>query len=565
MSGCFVESTDKMIVNDSPFDGIRIAWDNSSMQKLAPMGDRVLRWVGYPRVRRLADGSVMAVYETGSEVEMVRSYDNGKTWEGPVVLFEQLQVEHNDGTSAVIRAANSELYQLQNGVIIVACNYRPSKNEVAPFSIAVKRSTDNGANWSETQILYEAEPRFTDGCWEPAFLQLPDGELQVYFANEAPYTHSDEQEISMVWSDDNGISWSDSIKTVSFRKDRRDGMPAPLLLNDEIIVAIEDNKVGQFKPYIVRTSLSDNWREPVLADSPKREYALTQKMPDDIYAGAPYLMQVPTGEVLLSYQTTSGRTDNWEMSTLEVAIGDTNGRNFNMLSRPFDVPTDREAKWNSLSLWDQNTVVAAATTSFRSRSCEVWIIQGKIIPELEAARIKVKVDGVLDEWNEKMPVFIGSRGKTNLSADISHDGQKFYICAAINDQQLIDEGEELYDSDGLVLFMEPQNPAHDAMEVDAYKIWVNYKGEVKVFRRSENDWKEIKEEGVTAKTLVDDGTGYKLELAVPFSFWKDKVMENFRFTLGLNEKSTDEEGYIEYIIHSNPDSSHTWVPVKLNI
>jgi hypothetical protein len=60
-----------------PVDGLRIAWNYSSMQKLAPVGSRKLNWVGYPRMRRLQDGSVMAVYETGSDVEIVRSYDSG--------------------------------------------------------------------------------------------------------------------------------------------------------------------------------------------------------------------------------------------------------------------------------------------------------------------------------------------------------------------------------------------------------------------------------------------------------------------------------------------------------
>src|SRR5690606_30518015 len=155
-----------------------------------------------------------------------------------------------------------------------------------------------------------------------AFLQLPDGTLQVYFANEKPYTATDEQEISVLVSVDNGYTWSSEAQTVSFRPGRRDGMPVPLVVGDEILVAIEDNKVGQFKPYIVRTSIADNWKVPVGAESPMREYALRDSLPEEVYAGAPYLARLATGEVLLAYQTTKDRSADWEKSIMEVAIGD---------------------------------------------------------------------------------------------------------------------------------------------------------------------------------------------------------------------------------------------------
>ena len=39
-----------------PVEGIRIAWDYSSMQKLAPQGEHSGKRAGYPRVRKLKDG-----------------------------------------------------------------------------------------------------------------------------------------------------------------------------------------------------------------------------------------------------------------------------------------------------------------------------------------------------------------------------------------------------------------------------------------------------------------------------------------------------------------------------
>jgi hypothetical protein len=544
-----------------PVDGLRIAWDYSSMQKLAPVGSRKLNWVGYPRVRRLQDGSVMAVYETGSDVEMVRSYNNGKNWQEPKILFEKLQVENENGVLTEVRMANPELCQLQNGDLVVACNYRPVKAEITPFAIAVKRSTDNGQSWTESQIIYEAEPRFSDGCWEPAFLQLPDRELQVYLANEAPYTHSNEQEISMISSQDNGVTWNKNIKTVSFRENRRDGMPAPLLVDDEILVAIEDNKIGQFKPYIMRTSVSENWKTPVHSNSSNREYALKDSLPDEIYAGAPYLLRVPSGEVVLSYQTTSGRTSNWEMSTLEVAIGNKKGRNFEKLTRPFDVPFDREAKWNSISMWDENTVVAAATTSFRSPNCEVWIILGHLIPELKVPPKSVKVDGELSEWEEKLPVFIGSKSETNLSGALGYDEQNLYFCATVTDDKLFYNTQQLQNSDGVNFYIDVGNYNLTEPDQGVFKIECSYKGDLKIWEGNNGDWNEISSEKLSVKTM-DKKSGYQLEMAVPFSFLKKKDKSDIRFTLELIDYQCGGLKQVENIVHSVPESLNTWLKAK---
>ncbi|MGD9931720.1 MAG: exo-alpha-sialidase [Mangrovibacterium sp.] len=548
-----------------PVEGIRIAWDYSSMQKLAPQGDRTLGWVGYPRVRRLNDGRLMAVYETQGNGELVESIDNGESWSQPMLTFTKHTYTNQQGESTDVNIANTELIQLQNGDLVMACNYRPAQDEIAPFAIAVRRSSDGGQSWSDSEVIYEAGPRFRDGCWEPAFLQLPNGELQVYFANESPFRTSDEQNISMIHSTDNGISWSEEIKTVCFREGRRDGMPVPVLVNDEIIVAIEDNKIGQFKPYIVRTKLSDNWETPVLANSPNREPALLEPLPDDIYAGAPYLMKVPSGEVLLSYQTTSGRTTDWERSTMEVAIGDQTGRNFTKLSRPFAVPLDREAKWNSISLWDENTVVAAATTSFRSPNCEVWIIRGHLIPELEAQQGMISTDGNLTqtEWGNNWPVFIGHQRETNLRAAVRHDGDKLFVGVDVNDSQLSSDSNNLLRADGVYLYLDANNQNLLEPGEGLFRFWCNFKGETKLEEGDQGQWKAVELDGVQALVKTKSDSGYQIEFEIPFADIQKDNQSDFRFNLGLVDYSPSAGIQEENLVNSVAQSSNTWCRVAI--
>jgi hypothetical protein len=368
---CFSCQKNNEIAAKSP--SLSIQWDEKSLVCIAAEG-------GYPRVKRLNDGSLLAAYENRKgDVLVKHSFDEGKTWSDSVLVFGSFDYTNaTNGLSAKINIANPEFIQLANNDILFACNFRPNKDEVYPFSIAIKRSRDNGNTWSKEQIVYQAAPRFIDGCWEPSFLFLPDGRIQLYFANEFPYQQSNEQEISMLESDDNGTSWSTDKKTVSFRKGFRDGMPVATTDGKEIFVAIEDNGFDQFKPFIVKNAIADNWKEPVLAESPNRYSALKEPLPSSVYAGAPYLISTEDGYYVLSYQTTNNRTSNWELSTMEVVVSD-KPSDFISPSQPFAVPLSKEAKWNSLCDLGNGKIAAVSSTNFKSDKIGVWMIKGKIV------------------------------------------------------------------------------------------------------------------------------------------------------------------------------------------
>ncbi|NLU28573.1 MAG: exo-alpha-sialidase [Bacteroidales bacterium] len=349
-----------------------IEWDRASLLRIAEEG-------GYPRLRRLNDGSFLAAYENRQgDVVVKRSSNEGVSWDDPVTAYEKFEfVDPASSASTVVNIANPEIVQLANGDILLASNLRPRKEGLYPFSIALKRSVDKGRTWSQAQILYQAAPFFRDGCWEPSFLILPDGTVQIYFANESPYRNSDEQEISMIRSVDNGYTWSENPTTVSFRQGYRDGMPVAIHDGTNIYLAIEDNLSGQFKPYIIRSAVDSPWVEAVRKDSPYRYSALRSPLPDTVYAGAPYLIRTANNIYVLSYQTTSNRSSDWERSTMEVQVSGVPS-DFSNPSQPFIVPLSKEAKWNSLADLGNNTIAALASTNFEGEKIGVWMIKGKI-------------------------------------------------------------------------------------------------------------------------------------------------------------------------------------------
>lgn len=526
-------------------DGVRIAWDYSSMQQLAPKG-------GYPRLLRLQDNSLVVVYETYTgNTELIRSYDNGTTWTNPLTTFSQFTYTNDKDESTLVNISNPEVYQLANGDILLACNYRPQKAEIAPYSIAIKRSTDNGLSWHDTQVLYNAAPRFGDGCWEPSFLQLPNGEVQVYFANENPYRQSDEQEISMLSSQDNGITWTTDTKKVSFRKHRRDGMPVARIIGDEIVVVIEDNNIDRFKPYTVRNKITDNWSAPVLADSPQREYALANNVDDSVYMGAPYLLKLPSGETVISYQTTEHRSSDWELSTMEVAIGDKEARRFNRLTRPFDVSLDKEAKWNSLAMWDENTIVALASSNFSSENVSPWMIKGHIIPEL------VIKNGAIDSY----PIFIGAKGMTNLRCGIGSDEQNIHLKCIVKDDVLYADDFLQEKADGVYFYTYSQNNSFVSSEKEIYKLGCNYKGDMTLWKSEGERWKTLEVSDIQIYTTKSTD-GYSIELTVPRKLLLPLGQKSMRLCMVLSAYTDANNNYTEVLTNCDTRSSDTWIEVK---
>lgn len=351
----------------------QIKWDQSTLRKIST-GSGV-RYSGYARMVQLRDKSLLAVYEADGAVVAVKSKDLGKNWSVPSVIAAR-----QDGVNMAV----PDVVELADGSILVSYNPRPYKIDPARhFGIRTQKSYDGGQTWGDERLLYEAGHNFKNGCWEPCPIQLPNGEIQLFFANEGAYQNSDEQNISLLWSIDNGLTWSKEPKIVSFRVGSRDGMPVPLLLNNgrDLVFAIEDNGFRNFKPYIIHTTVQQNWAQTVLADSPNRWPALANPLPDSIYAGAPYLRQLPTGETILSYQGTEGRINKLNHAIMSVVVGDERVRNFGRRSVPFQIPANKSGLWNSLSVLADSTIVALTSTNAYSSdgTVEVWMIKGKLV------------------------------------------------------------------------------------------------------------------------------------------------------------------------------------------
>jgi hypothetical protein len=322
----------------------------------------------YGRMARLDKETLLCAFTWKRALQIRRSSDQGHTWSDPQEITAW----------APGSLANAELLVLKNGDVLAFFNRRPGSDSKEPHSIGCCRSTDRAAAWSAPITIYGGDAKMDKGCWEPAALELPDGRIAVWFANENPFPKSHEQEISITFSSDRGLTWT-APKRFSCRAGSRDGMPVPVLSADakSIFVAIEDNGLsGAFKPVILTTPSAGSF-SPIDARSPHRHAALATPLPALAYAGAPYLRILPGGSAVLSFQLAD--SGNMRESRMAVCLGDPQARSFGPPSFPFPAATGAPAQlWNALLIKNPKTVTAISETTLDSKP-GIWAIDGEIL------------------------------------------------------------------------------------------------------------------------------------------------------------------------------------------
>lgn len=564
IAGCkkedITEETAIEVSKREPIAGIRIGWDYSTLKQVSASDGT--GYSGYARMVQLQDHSLACVYEADGKIVIFKSIDVGASWSQPVTIAEK-----EEGINMTV----PDILELNDQSILVCYNPRPHVIDPSRrFGIRTKKSYDGGLTWEDEREIYQAGYQFENGCWEPSAIQLPDGEIQLFFANEGLYTSSSEQNISLMRSQDNGLTWTTDPEIVSFRAHARDGMPSPLLLNNgkDIVIAIEDNGFSNFKPYILRGSLNDNWANTIDATSKDRRYALKNRIGDELYAGAPYIAQLTTGETILSYQGTEGRANNINVADMKVVIGTPEAFDFDRKTTPFIIPQNRSCLWNSIMVLEDNTIVALASTNAFSEGSrtETWMIKGHVIPELEAQQETITIDGKPDEaiWKDDFPIFIGHQGPAQVRGNVVYDEQHLYVLSAIEDDKVVNDANP-ENNDGITVYLDAGNEAYEAPDKGVFKILLTADNKCIVSEGKGRKWIALESTAVKFASSIT-ASGYVQELAIPWILLGGKPMPNTR--IGFNMQLTENRGriplnYKENISFNNEEQPYTWSTLRL--
>ncbi|MBD5225110.1 MAG: hypothetical protein HDS68_03965 [Bacteroidales bacterium] len=494
----------------APYEYPRLMWDISSQQVIFQSGN-------YARLITLQDGRLMAAAESygPNGIKVSYSVDNGKYWTSPELIAPN---------PANVGNAVPDLVQLSDGTILVAYNPRPSEpySEDRHFGIRTMRSTDNGATWEGPIYIYDASWLGQDGCWEPSFLEMPDGEVHCYFANEHPYTESGEQEISMCRSFDKGLTWSDP-ERVTFRAGSRDGMPSAIITDaGEIVVIVEDNGHGgysSFRATTMRCTVEENWHDCWVSGSSDRRNMIFSNAEDKEYlSAAPYIRKLPSGYTIASWQGLAGNRPGGN-EDMFVAVGDKDARNFMQVSAPFSQPTDSRSLWNSVNVGFDGKVFALGSLSGPNSGSAITLLEGFTLDHVSAAVGTPKIDASFsgEDWTVKKceQIILGQGCRTRSTHDFLYDNDYLYFFSYVQDNQIMTDQIE---KDGVYLTIDVENTPENYPQPGMYRIFYNVDGTVTFTYGSGNRWNAADEVPEGIKTEIKQSRAYYfIETAIPWS------------------------------------------------
>ena len=365
--------------NHAAEEAPRIVWDRAS--------DRVVshtdKAAAYPRAKRLTNGEILLGYhhgggfgEYGESVALRRSGDGGRTWSA---------ARDVDGPEdAFWGFSNLDFIELTPGriVLVTAGRGKAAKDkpqfisECERSELRLRFSDDYGATWGAPQSVARGRGR----VWEPSIVQLPGGELEIYYANEAPELMRGgrlDQRIELVRSLDRGGTWSAPVE-ISQHPGARNGMPGAMVLKNGRVACAQEMVREPHSPWITQT----------LHGKPVEEYIAQRRYS---FGAAPFLFRAPDDTTLLVFHSghekppaPKGSEVPWMFANIFVQLGDAEAKNFGAATLPWpELDARTGAFFPSLLMKDDRTVVVLASV-ISHRETEIrtvvrWI-EGKLMP-----------------------------------------------------------------------------------------------------------------------------------------------------------------------------------------
>lgn len=462
----------------------------------------------YGRIKRLRDGRYLLFYQPlkhGYHIYLSFS-DDAIHWSRGVRIFEGYKFTNGDGEEDTMKYATADAVELENGDILCFCIFHSDKHyarHLDEFGLCMKRSTDGGKTWGEEKVLH----RTVD--WEPYPMQLESsGEILVFFTDSDWDWDPNSSGCSLLRSSDGGKTWTLQKQAARQRRSKAvprqrsvgtpripadstrtvftDQMPVVVVLNGtQTALGAYETQMTE-GPLTISLSWGDaSWPETLTGEKTGPKDRRNQC----IEGGAPYLMQFPSGETLLSYG----------YGEFGCRLGDETGRN--LPERPEFKPFgDRPMRWGAVAKKDDHTALAVATHTYKGAKVEkahLLVTQMRLNHAVDALRVPITVDGRNTDWEAvDDALFLGSETPAQCCFRFAHDGSRLYILA-----ECLDDG--LRTGDGLTLLL-----GDGADKTRYYPVYMD---------ASPRAVKTAPAPGLKAAASVVRGTGYVAELSVELS------------------------------------------------
>ena len=517
------------VINDHAADWDKSLLEPNYRQYTEVTGDTLrIREANYPRIKKIADDRYILFYQDARVARNIYYSVSSdlKEWGLGLNLFASRSITVN-GESDTLCYSTCDATVLQNGDIMAIASFRSSRNfrRTNEFNgLAMKISSDGGRTWGEEQIIYKGSN------WEPQILQLPDGEIQVYFTHGGPKIQPQmeagipESEMEPPYAAHRvSQQYAYTKKGIQVFTDQ---MPCAILLNntDTIALAMESMFVrdGEDVLYITTAYSDDNWAVGLGLD----EEGPADKQENMWHGAAPYLRQFPSGETVLSYN----------QKRFQIRLGDSLAREF---GDPL-FPLNGTGRWGSLELIQSHIVVGTMAYVFEDKSEQnrIMISQNVLNHRIDAPRARIRVDGDNTDWDDATDaLFVGSDSQAQAAVRPAKDDDNLYFLVERLDADLSDgDTVELYLADS----------GSDTLDTNTLRLTVGPNGLMGAARFDGSDFAEIEAGGIQAAVTLqgtvgndgDEDTGYLVEVAVPRSLLRISNQQ-LRWNVLLRDRGTD--------------------------
>ena len=563
---------------------VRISWDYNTYQEMANVNVEnkgfVEQELHYPRVKRLSDGTLLMTFNNhhyGWNIYVRRSEDNGKTWSDAQMLREQFKAKSTAGDDEVV-FVNPDFIELQDGRIMLAYQWRykagyhdiPNTNENC--GVEIMYSHDKGKTFTSPRKMYRGR------CWEPALLQLPSGEIQMYITSSQEVVNKvSNPRTIVIRSFDGGDTWQGKkeatyrdAEPVSRSFDERssyDGMPTAVWLDDNNGIAMPiEVWSGRFvvdqTPMIVKTDAATNWRgdQEKIANEGGPEYPYKKQLNKDFVGYGPYSTKLKTGEVVvISNGMYKGEQGIWAF------IGDKKADNFRFATSPF------VGHWGSIDDIGGNKVIVSGTANYMDADnkevAKVLVMLGRLNYAKDIAKGDLKMPAVSEFDRDNNDYwFLGKKTQASTFTNFGYTDDHLIIGTYYFDNNIVAYTPE--NSDASILLLSRKNEAGD---YNNYKIAVNAQGKYTVYREENYSWLLI-HNGTTEHVEVagtinyeqDEDLGYSAKLKIDWDLLGGVPADNdtFRAHLRLHYKDSATEKPLalqESMAGENSDYPEEWL------
>lgn len=500
----------------------------------------------YPRVKKTANGNYIMFFhnnQIGASCYYAISADL-KAWSSKGRIFENYSIIDNDGEKNERRFSNADALVLSNGDIIVVASYRADKNyKIKPLDagIIMRRSTDNGVTWGSPTEIYQGVN------WEPYLLQLPSGEIHCYFTDSSrTYIEGTDTGTALIVSNDNGQTWTPSFGNTPYyvirTMHKKDGktyfnnqMPSVIKLNEsnELAAAVEAN-IGGYHISFAYSGEDGEWKHL----NPEEEGP--EKRNDLAFEGAaPYLIQFPSGETVVSYN---------KSSTYFMKIGDAKAHNFGDPYAPFP----GKGFWGTLERTDNHQLIGAMPNSTDGT---VMLAQFILNHGITATNRSVNVDGDNSEWADTdHAIFVGEKSQAQATLRCSSGKDNIYFLVEVLDKSISK-------SDYVNIYISPVTD-DNLLTKEACRIRVSYDG-IRSTDIYSGDWVNT-DLGILANTSYhgsisddnDEDYGYIAEISIPRSKLNIKSGEVL-----VNFSIFDSRGGGDAVCDISSTNTAKWIPI----